>query len=249
MRTIKTLGGIFNSTNPPWYAKDDPFSEEFLQREPLLVRHHDRSNQLIGEYEIDEQGFRRAGPMSSHTWFMGCSYTFGEAMPREQIFPELVAASLGDGYYNFGTPGASMELVARLLFKLREHLPSKRVIVLLPPMSRYETLVDGTFYNLVPNQPNYVEHLPDRNMSNHLRYRIMKAAMLMRSVCDGNDCHFFHGHTGTPMENGQEDGYRSQLASSGMPASLMTDRAADGMHYGQQSHRAIADFMLSRIAK
>jgi hypothetical protein len=178
--------------------------------------------------------------MQDKLWFLGCSDTFGESLPQQQIYPHLVADALGQSYYNFGTPGASVEIVAKLLFKLRAHLPGKKIVVLLPSMLRYETIVDGKFKNLVPRNNDYLDYLPQRGMEDHLRHKILSAVMLIKSLTDAHDCNFFHLH---PFENDMEEEFRNQLGSVAIPQTLMIDRAADNKHYGPATHQAIADFI------
>lgn len=241
MEIIKTLDTIWFGGHKPWYETDDPFSDQFQVRKPCLLRHHNRNNQLLAEYILDSRGFRGTGSIQDKLWFLGCSDTFGESLPQQQIYPQLVADALGQSYYNFGTPGASVELVAKLLFKVRAQIPNKKIVVLLPSMLRYETIVDGKFKNLVPRNSDYLDHLPQTGMDNHIRHKILSAVMLIKSLTDAHDCSFFHLH---PFENDMEEEFRNQLGSVAIPQSLMIDRAADNKHYGAATNRAIADFML-----
>lgn len=247
MEVIKTLGSVYFGSHRPWYETDNPFVENFISRQPCLIKHHDKNNNLLAEYQLDQYGFRSSANMSANLWFMGCSDTFGEALPQEQIFPQLVADTLGCEYYNFGTPGTGIELVARLLFKIRHQLSGKKVVILLPSLLRYETIIRDLYKCLVPHNTEYLAHLPiTGNPEKHIQHKVLFATMLLKSVVEKHDCSFFHFH---PYENAMEEAFRAQLGSRAIPVSLMLDRAADGKHYGPLTHQAVAEFMLGHLTK
>jgi hypothetical protein len=242
MEVIKTLGSVYFGNHRPWYEADDPFVENFTTSQPRLIKHHDKNNKPLAEYQLDQHGFRNSADMNAGLWFLGCSDTFGESLPQQQIFPQLIADALGCEYYNFGTPGAGIELVARLLFKLRHQLSGKKVIVLLPSLLRYETIVRDLYKCMVPANTEYLAHLPvTGNPEKHIQHKVLFATMLLKSLVEKHDCSFFHFH---PYENAMEEAFRNQLGSRAIPVSLLLDRAADGKHYGPLTHQAVAEFML-----
>lgn len=244
----KILGGPYGHGFMPWYSEDDPFDANFHVRVPDTIRHYDTNNRFLAEYHINEHGFRAADGIDSPLWFLGCSHVFGEALPVEETFAHIFAQVQAQEYHNFGTPGASTELLARLLFKLRSRLATHTTVVLLPLPARYETIVDGRFTNIVPNHSNYLDLLPSQQLEGHMRYRSMSAVMLIKSLCEHHDCHFFtYSDPGSAWHQHEDLGFREQLSATAIPVDLIVDRAADGRHYGKQTHENIAKYMLDHV--
>jgi len=123
-----------------WYRRDEPFSENFNASDPYEFKHI-FENKFSVIYHIDKFGFRNYNEMNGNFWFFGCSHVFCEALEYEKSFPYLIAKEFHVPFYNFGTLGGSIDLIARLLFKLKNKLKDKTLIIFLPQHSRYETLI------------------------------------------------------------------------------------------------------------
>lgn len=246
MQVIKTIGSVYYNGYRPWFETDDPFVEQFQTKENCIIQHYTKENKFLAEYQLDQNGFRNQHSIDSKLWFFGGSDIFGESLPIEQTYPQLIADALGYKYYNFGTPAAGVELVARLLFKLRNQLANKKIIVVLPSFLRYETLVNGRYKCLVPRNADYLDHLPESGMEDHISHKMLFATMLIKSVTEQHNCAFFHFH---PNENIMEDAYRDKLNSIAIPVSLHLDRAADNKHYGPLTNKATADYILETLAR
>lgn len=247
MEIIKTLGSVYFGSHRPWYETDNPFVEHFQLRQPCIIKHHNRANEPLAEYTLDQFGFRSVASQDAKLWFMGCSDTFGEALAQHEIYAQQVADALGCEYYNFGTPGAGIEIVAKLLFKLRNKLAGKKIIILLPSLLRYEVLMNKKYRSLVPNNADYLDNLPSTgDPESHLEHKILMATMLVKTLTENHDCSFFHWH---PGENVMEETYRTVLGSLAVPKNLMLDRAADDKHYGARTHKGTAEFMLAHLKK
>lgn len=246
MQVIKTIGSVFYNGYRPWFETDDPFVEQFQIKEPCIIQQYTKENKFLAEYQLDQNGFRNQHSLDAKLWFFGGSDIFGEALPLQQIYPQLIANALGCEYYNFGTPAAGVELVARLLFKLRNKLADKKIIVVLPSFLRYETCVNGQYKCLVPKNTDYLDFLPESGMEDHIAHKMLYATMLIQSLTEKLDCRFFHFH---PNENAMEDKFRNKLGSLDIPNSLHLDRAADNKHYGPLTNQATAEYILKSLAR
>jgi len=221
-----------------WYRNDNPFSENFHESEPYEFKHIFESK-LSVTYHIDKFGFRNYNEMNSNLWFFGCSHMFCEALEYEKSFPHLIAKELNIPFYNFGTLGASIDLIARLLFKLKNKLKDKTTIIFFPHYSRYETLIANKFYNMVSNQETYIENLPTKNVEDSLNYRLIKNIMLIKNITENNKVHFFSKNNNELLQK--------NLQINLIPKSLLVDHAYDNMHFGEITNKNIANFILNSI--
>ena len=243
MKTVKSLGRMFGNGTQPWYMKDDPWSD-LSSCDPYVIQHHDMRNKFMAEYQLDEFGFRQANGLDSKLWFFGCSITFGEALPVTGIYPELLSRALQTSHYNFGTPGASVELIARLLFKLRAQLKDHTIVILLPPPDRYETIVGNQFHSMVPTNDRYMDFLPMNEIDGHMRHRCMMAIMMISSLLAGCKHYIF---TYSTYDSTSYEDFVKQLAAHPVPVDLIIDSAADNSHFGPLTHARLAEYMLPYI--
>lgn len=218
----------------PWYFNDDPFETNFKVGEEYKIISSWQNNSA--EYIIDHQGFRQSGSLDSPLWFFGCSHTFGEALP-EGYFADLVGQQLNVAYYNFGTPSASINLIARLMYKLREKLQNKTIIVQIPSLTRFELIENGVFKSANPHAKYYEENLPLNNVTEFLDYRLLQSVMLIDTVTKNSNRYFFTF----------EDHKFLEVLSPINISNCVVDLAYDGNHYGFQTHKNIANVMLTHV--
>lgn len=220
-----------------WYFKDNPFDENFNQQEEYIVQHLLKNKQKI-QCHFDSNGFRKSDSLSdSKLWFFGCSHTFGQAMNYEDCFATITAKELNLPFYNFGTPGASINLIARLLFKLRNQIKDKKIIILLPRYTRYETLIDNNFRNLNPIQEEFKDYLPINNIDGFLEYNTLQSVMLIKTIL--TDCQY------TIMIDYQSKNFDSLKPTN--IENLIVDVSGDGYHYGIETNKNIANFLINRL--
>jgi len=94
------------------------------------------------KYKFNNQGFRSEEFRANKECaiFFGCSYTVGEGVPEEYIWPTLVAKHLGVYCYNMGVSGGSNDTAFRLAQFWIPKLNPKYVFMLSPSDHRIELL-------------------------------------------------------------------------------------------------------------
>jgi len=222
---------------PPWYANDNPFDENFHQNEEYVVWHLLKNKQKI-KYHFDCNGFRKSHTLDdSKLWFFGCSHTFGQSVEYDNCFPKIAAEQLDIPFYNFGTPGSSIDLVARLLFKLKTKLKDKKIVIFLPYFARFETILDNKFLNMHPKNKDYNNFVPLENVNGFLKYNTLQSIMLIKSLL-------------LNVEHLIISNYKSEEIKYFNPINIencLVDVSGDGWHYGSQTHKNIANVIVNHI--
>ena len=142
-------------------------------------------------------------------------------------------------FYNFGTIGIGTSVVARTLFKLREKITNKKIIVIIPPKERYELFNHRNIITYYPHHPEYLKNIPHHNVQDFLNYSLMKDIMLIKSTTDNKDIHFF--------TIGKDEFIGKHLPCHIINEDLIEDTGADGLHYGIKTNKNIANFILNSI--
>lgn len=122
-------------------------------------------------YFIDRYNFRHVDESTptdlsaqdknfKHIAFVGCSLTYGTAMPYTDIYPYILSKKIEKylkvpcKFYNLGEPGASMSSIARI-FRLISGLRSfDYVFFLLPPVERFEAV--KVYFESAPEIPKKI---------------------------------------------------------------------------------------------
>jgi hypothetical protein len=229
---------VYGSGLPdPWFFNDDPFSPDFKKQEEYKVIATWGNNSVA--YNINEFGFRKSNSLDSKLWFFGCSHTFGEALQLE-YFAEIVANELQLPFYNFGTPSASVGLIARLLYKLRDQLVDKTIIIQIPSLTRFEIIDSGVFKSTFPHAADYKDRLPAKDINGFLDYTLLQNVMLIDSLTKNCNRHVFAFENHNYLE-------RLSTIQIGHSVNNIVDLAADGNHYGSISHKNIANSILNKL--
>lgn len=222
---------------PPWYMKDDTFDENFRQQEEYIVWHLLKNKQKI-KYHFDCNGFRKSHTLDdSKLWFFGCSHTFGQSVEYDNCFSKIAAEQLDMPFYNFGTPGGSINLVTRLLYKLKSKLKDKKIVIFLPYFARFETIVDNEFRNLHPKNKDYGNFIPIENVNGFLKYNTLQSIMLMHLLLSDVQ------HLILTSYNADEINHFNTVNIE----SCLVDIAGDGWHFGIESHKNIANFIVNHV--
>ena len=220
----------------PWYFQDNPFDENFVNHNEYKIQSTWDDNTV--EYHIDNLGFRKAGNINDDLWFFGCSHTFGEAL-NQDYFADIVGRNLNKSYYNFGTPSASLSLIARLLYKLRNKIKDKTIVVQIPSLTRFEIISsDGVFKSANPHANYYEENLPKFNVNEFLDYKVLQCVMLIDILTKNCNRNFFSFETHP---------YLNILNVKNISHDNVLDLAYDKNHYGYKTHQNIADIIMKNL--
>jgi len=155
----------------------------------LLVNHGWLETSI--EYRYNHQGFRDEDfDDRPCVLALGCSFTFGIALPEHQIWPRLLSQALGIHVWNLGAPGSGIQTVFRVLDYYLDKLAPKAVYVLIPPKARLEWAdIHGVYRRALPNEFNESDRFLRDWMaqeSNHDHQdRVHKLAI--RQLCNDKD--------------------------------------------------------------
>lgn len=108
-------------------------------------------------YNVSKLGYRGNNiPSLIELAAFGCSYTFGQGLPEELTWHNIVANELSYVSYNFGQPAANVKSIADIFFILLNHVKIKHAVFLLPPYHRLQVAssINGKV-ELIPILPNY----------------------------------------------------------------------------------------------
>ena len=205
---------------------------------------HNHPNEMAGWekdsiiYNINNYGFRSDVDFikgDNCNVFLGCSYTFGEAVPTENTWPILVNNQLNDyTLYNLGVPGGGPESCYRVLKGFIDFVNIKRVFLLLPLSDRREFYYNKQWYHIKANSVNVtstdiISGIFSREEAYINRLRNIDAIKFL--------CH----SSNIPL-------YMLDLNDVETEKIVVNDRTArDLLHPGKSAHSKFAEIYLSMI--
>jgi hypothetical protein len=137
------------------------------------------------EYLINKDGFRsksfdRFDKNKTNILFAGCSWTFGEALPEEHIWPKILSDKIGDAigesvdFYNLGVMGGSVELsIKNLLGFIKRYGKPDYIFAEMPNYTRSIAYNEKTnkFMNIViSSDANHVQLSSKEDRDTFIRY-------------------------------------------------------------------------------
>jgi hypothetical protein len=108
-------------------------------------------------YSINKYGFRGSWPLDptkKKIGFFGCSFTLGQGVEEKYTFPYLVEQHYNQKIesLNFGTSGASVQRIAKIISALSNIIKFETVVITLPPTSRLSYIHKvGMLSDLLPS--------------------------------------------------------------------------------------------------
>lgn len=90
-------------------------------------------------YKFNQFGFRNAWDLDCNKpkiGFFGCSFTFGEFVESDKIFPTIVSKQLGYNGFNFGVGGSGIERTAYLFSAANRVIDLDYAVITLPDWNR-----------------------------------------------------------------------------------------------------------------
>jgi hypothetical protein len=188
---------------------------------------------------------------------LGCSHTFGEGLEENETWVSQVATESNKilRWWNLGQPGASADLMIRILHGTEKVLFPKIIIACWPAESRRERL-DSHPQNLTSNdallktENNYT----DRN-------NFLKNVFLLEKFAEKNNAKTFHCFAedvytldntlqvlkNYTIKNCWPEWDQHHLPDAKRQHITTPDLARDGMHYGAEHHRVFARLFLERF--
>jgi|688.fasta_scaffold37820_9 hypothetical protein len=155
---------------------------------PLDYTHRDTWKYEDFSYDITNLGFRDNSTIPSDIDIaaFGCSFTFGQGLPKNVLWHNLLGDWLQLSTYNFGQPAASVKTTLDIFSVMCNHTKIKHAIFLLPPFFRLQIASKHKYSDnieLIPIIPNYASNLENSYM--------LDASAIYKSLPDEELCKNF----------------------------------------------------------
>ena len=136
---------------------------------PLDYTHRETWKYEDFSYDISKFGFRDKSSIPSDIDIaaFGCSFTFGQGLPKDVLWHQVLGGKLQLSTYNFGQPAASVKTVLDIFSIVCNHTKMKHAIFLLPPLFRLQIASKHKYLDkveLIPIMPNYASSLENSYM-------------------------------------------------------------------------------------
>jgi hypothetical protein len=179
-------------------------------------------------YQFNSHGFRTDEFDSSpRILTLGCSYTQGIGLHRNQTWPELLAVQLEKQVWNLGVGGGSLDTCFRLLEYWIEHLNIQAVVVLAPELSRVEVVLNNSRVESCgswrddDSTTNFYRHWIDHPDNSTINRR--KNILAMQHICNQQQAPILFYYPETE--------FRDKIGG----------KARDLLHYGAGMHLQLAN--------
>ena len=184
---------------------------------------------------------------------LGCSHTFGEGLEEHETWASLVAKKSSKilRWWNLSRPGASADLMIRILYGTEKILFPKIIIACWPATSRRE--------RLDLNPMNLTSHNDFLKIENHHtdKNNFLKNVFLLEKFAEKTGAKTFHCFAEDTHDlNDNMNLMKDFTIKNCWPEWDRQQRnyiqkpnfACDGRHYGTEHHRVFAKLFLQRFA-
>lgn len=218
-------------------------SEDNIKLNPIL---HDWN------YEINTSGFRGKWDLNSDVikiGFFGCSITLGQGVVENDIFSSVVEQYYIDKVQslNFGTTGASIQRVAKIISASSNLIDFDVGVITLPPSTRF-AFIDhsaGMLTDLLPDQQNSLEYKSLYNILTQDDFDMyacdaiqwMKAELKGKKILYSSWCPYVYEILKNLVD-------KENL----LPLFPMNDNCArDNIHPSSACHKIYAEYIIQRL--
>jgi len=220
-----------------WWPTDTEESFNLMMQDPVHREYFrkkgwDQPDTI--NYKINSDGFRSEDFDSSadNLVALGCSYTMGIGLPYSDLWPSRVAQALNLQACNFGWGGASSDQCFRLAEYWIPQLKPKLVVLLNPPRSRMEVIVNNTTGETDTVMPMY--NHPDAfvkkwlSIDENQKLNNLKNSLAIEAICNRLSIPFLSHEADTWMSRSREE----------------AEYARDYLHAGPKGHKIFAERIL-----
>jgi hypothetical protein len=188
---------------------------------------------------------------------LGCSHTFGEGLEENETWVSQVAKNSNKilRWWNLGQPGASADLMTRILYGSEKVLFPKIIIACWPARSRRERLDlhaqnltsdnillktenDNTDQNNFLKNIFFIEKFAEKNKAKTFHCFAEEAYEL------DNNLQILKDHT---IKNCWPEWDRHHLPDAKRNHITTANLARDGMHYGPEHHQVFSKLFLQKF--
>ena len=217
-----------------------------------------RKGNISYEYKINNCNFR------GNNWdlestkpkigFFGCSFTFGEMVEEEFIFPTIVSRNIDHNGFNFGVPGVGIQTVGRTFSAANKLFDFEYAVVTLPDWNRINYLKDDS--NGVSNENISLSTsvgLPKYILEDLKLYQMLNESACVQRMIDTVDwiLDIAQYKSTKVIFSSWSDQVSSALKQLYPDYSIdlfpIVDTVADNDHPAEQSHQRYADMIVHRI--
>ena len=188
---------------------------------------------------------------------LGCSHTFGEGLEENETWIDQVAKQSSKilRWWNLGQPGASADLMIRILYGSEKVLFPKIIIACWPAWSRRERL------DLHPKNLTSDDLLLKTENINTDRNNFLKNVFLLEKFAEKNNAKTFHCFAQDAYEldnnlqvlkdctikNCWPEWDQHHLSDAKRDIITTPSLARDGVHYGAEHHQVFAQKFYKRF--
>jgi hypothetical protein len=188
---------------------------------------------------------------------LGCSHTFGEGLEENETWIDQVAKQSSKilRWWNLGQPGASADLMIRILYGSEKVLFPKIIIACWPAWSRRERL------DLHPKNLTSDDLLLKTENINTDRNNFLKNVFLLEKFAEKNNAKTFHCFAQDAYEldnnlqvlkdctikNCWPEWDQHHLSDAKRDIITTPSLARDGVHYGAEHHQVFAQKFYERF--
>jgi hypothetical protein len=233
-----------------YYADDELPKSATLDREGLKKYHLNSYGYRCPEFSPLPDG-------GKNVVVLGCSHTFGEGLEENETWASQVAKYSNKilRWWNLGQPGASADLMIRILYGTEKVLFPKIIVACWPLWSRRERLHSYP-QSLMSHDPLLKTENNDTDRNNFL-----KNVFFLEKFAEKNQAKTFHCFAQDAYEldnnlqvlnsytikNCWPEWDRHHLPEAKREHITTPSLARDGIHYGTEHHRVFARLFLERF--
>jgi len=209
----------------PWHVKNATIANWIVPHNTKII------------YSFNQYGYRDNNwddHEMSGIWCLGDSQTVGMGVDQKQIWPTL----LGNNTLNLGVAGASNDTMSRILCSAMQHKKPKAVCVLLTAPNRREIINQIGKATIFPHSLNFLKGIKPALFEEFLittdpvsdSVNREKNILLIQLCCKAASVPCIIADFDTAMQD-----------------VVAQDRAADGLHIGPSTHKAISRFFNEKL--
>ena len=188
---------------------------------------------------------------------LGCSHTFGEGLEENETWVSQVAKESNKilRWWNLGQPGASADLMIRILYGTERVLFPKIIVACWPAYSRRERL-DKNIQNLTSDN-----HFLKTENEYTDKNNFLKNVFFLEKFAEKNGAKTFHSFSENTQEldnnlqvlkdstikNCWPEWDRHHLPDAKREHITTPSLARDGIHYGKEHHQIFARIFLEKF--
>jgi hypothetical protein len=234
-----------------YYADDD------LPNHKSVEKYNRQNGYHVNSYGYRCPEFRPLPDGGKNVVVLGCSHTFGEGLEENETWVSQVAKQSNKilRWWNLALPGASADLMIRILYGTEKILFPKVIVACWPAQSRRERL-DSHPQNLTSNNPllKTENEYTDRN-------NFLKNVFLLEKFAEKNQTKTFHCFAedvheldntlqvlkNYTIKNCWPEWDRHRLPEAKREHITTPSLARDGVHYGVEHHQVFAKLFLEKF--